>query len=290
MSRLDSFQIEQLKEIATYLRERRQEQSLSLEEIATTTFVPLRLLKAIDAGQFNLLPEPVFIQGFLRRYADALGLDGMTIAKSFPIESTPEPEPVDVVETPHPQAKTNDAQPIDSPSGERRFPYWVLGSAVAACLVAVVAIASLANRPKSDPKPVSQNPPAPTGQPSPSKPAPVTPKPSAPLVAASPAPSPSPTIAASPSPQPGQPVEVAVSLSDRSWMEVRVDGKTEFEGMLNKGDQKTWTGKKQVLLRVGNAGAVSASFNQSAAQPLGRAGEVKDVTYPTTIAPEQPAR
>jgi cytoskeletal protein RodZ len=88
---LDSVQQEQLKVIGTYLSQIRQEQDRSLEDIAAKTYIPLRLLKAIEAGQDKPLPEPVFIQGFIRRYADLLGLDGQDLAQKFPIHVTPLP-------------------------------------------------------------------------------------------------------------------------------------------------------------------------------------------------------
>jgi hypothetical protein len=61
-------------------------------------------------------------------------------------------------------------------------------------------------------------------------------------------------------------------------MEVVVDGNTIFEGMLEPGTQRTWQGKQKITLRAGNAGAVMAAFNQAAAKPLGKPGEVKEVT------------
>lgn len=84
MNHLDPAQVEQLQEIGAYLRQRRQESSISIEEIAAKTLIRLGILKAIEEGQFDQLPEPVFVQGFIRRYGDVLGLDGAALAKTFP--------------------------------------------------------------------------------------------------------------------------------------------------------------------------------------------------------------
>jgi hypothetical protein len=62
-------------------------------------------------------------------------------------------------------------------------------------------------------------------------------------------------------------------------MQIQADGKTEFEGTLNKGEQKTWTAKKNLLLRVGNAGAVTVSHNQGTEKVLGTLGEVKEINF-----------
>lgn len=75
-----------LKEIGSNLYQRRIELSLPIEEVAAKTYIRLALLKALELGQSDQLPEPVFIQGLIRRYGDVLGLDGATLAKTFPIE------------------------------------------------------------------------------------------------------------------------------------------------------------------------------------------------------------
>ncbi|KGF71769.1 hypothetical protein DO97_15645 [Neosynechococcus sphagnicola sy1] len=61
-------------------------------------------------------------------------------------------------------------------------------------------------------------------------------------------------------------------------MKVIVDGKSEFEGILNKGTQRTWQAQKELILRAGNAGAVMTSVNQGVEQPFGSLGEVKEIT------------
>ena len=84
MNNLNPTQVEQLKEIGAHLRQYREEQSISTEEVAARTYIPLRLLKALEEGQLDQLPEPIFVQGFIRRYADAIDLDGAALAQTFP--------------------------------------------------------------------------------------------------------------------------------------------------------------------------------------------------------------
>ncbi|NJN58803.1 MAG: hypothetical protein HC879_15555 [Leptolyngbyaceae cyanobacterium SL_5_9] len=91
MSKLDPIQLEQLKEIGVHLHQTREQQSKSLEEVAAKTFIPLRLLQAIEVGQATVLPEPIFIQGFIRRYGDVVGLDGIALSKQFSLDTTAVP-------------------------------------------------------------------------------------------------------------------------------------------------------------------------------------------------------
>ncbi len=77
---------EQLKRISEQLKTTREQAGIELAQVASQTFIPLRLLKAMDEGKFERLPEPVFIQGFIRRYGDAVGLDGRQMAKDFIVD------------------------------------------------------------------------------------------------------------------------------------------------------------------------------------------------------------
>ena len=61
----------------------RQEKGLSLEEMVVLTRIPRRLLQAIEEGNLDDLPEPIYIQGLIRQFADALGFNGAEFAQSF---------------------------------------------------------------------------------------------------------------------------------------------------------------------------------------------------------------
>jgi cytoskeletal protein RodZ len=77
---LNEAQLEQLKEISTHLRQVRQQKSIRIEEIAAQTMIRLGVLQALEQERFEELPEPIFLQGFIRRYGDALGLDGNALS------------------------------------------------------------------------------------------------------------------------------------------------------------------------------------------------------------------
>ncbi|WP_353932064.1 RodZ domain-containing protein [Okeanomitos corallinicola TIOX110] len=86
MTFLNESQQERLKEITANLRRIRQENSISLEQISMQTHIRLDCLRALEEWRFEDLPEPVFVQGFIRHYADKLGLDGNAIANSFEVK------------------------------------------------------------------------------------------------------------------------------------------------------------------------------------------------------------
>ncbi|MEH1875173.1 helix-turn-helix domain-containing protein [Nostoc sp.] len=83
MTLLNQAQVEQLKEITTHLRQVRQQKSICIEEIAAKTLIRAGVLQALEEERFEELPEPIFIQGFIRRYGDALGLDGNALSHTL---------------------------------------------------------------------------------------------------------------------------------------------------------------------------------------------------------------
>ncbi|MBD2561191.1 MULTISPECIES: helix-turn-helix domain-containing protein [Nostoc] len=83
MTLLNQAQVEQLKEITTHLRQVRQEKSIRIEEIAAETLIRAGVLQALEEERFEELPEPIFVQGLIRRYGDALGLDGNALSHAL---------------------------------------------------------------------------------------------------------------------------------------------------------------------------------------------------------------
>ena len=63
-----------MESIGTFLRREREQRGISLEEVADTTRIPVRSLVWIEEGRFGDLPGEVFVKGFLRSYARAVGV------------------------------------------------------------------------------------------------------------------------------------------------------------------------------------------------------------------------
>lgn len=61
--------------IGKKLQQAREEQGLTLEQVAAETHIRLHYLKAMEAGQFDSIPSRVQARGFLRYYASHLKLD-----------------------------------------------------------------------------------------------------------------------------------------------------------------------------------------------------------------------
>jgi cytoskeletal protein RodZ len=71
------------EQIGQQLRTARDTLGLSLNQIQERTKIPFNHLQAIDNGQIEELPEPVYVTGFIKRYAECVGLDGQRLADQY---------------------------------------------------------------------------------------------------------------------------------------------------------------------------------------------------------------
>lgn len=65
------------------LRRTREQQGLSLHEVADQTRISVRWLAALEEARTEQLPAPVFVIGYLRSYARVLGLDGDELIDAY---------------------------------------------------------------------------------------------------------------------------------------------------------------------------------------------------------------
>ena len=72
--------------ISARLEEARSSKGLTLEEAERDTRISRRYLEALERGQYDLLPAPVYARGFMRSYAGYLGLDPAEAVMSMPTE------------------------------------------------------------------------------------------------------------------------------------------------------------------------------------------------------------
>ncbi len=260
IAHLERQQAEKLAEIGDCLRHYREEHSLTLEQVATKTMIQARLLRAIEAGTVDVLPEPVYIKGFIRRYAESLGLDGAELANAFPI--APGIQPI------QPSWKDSAAAQL------RPLHLWV--AYIVVVVAAVSALSYLVSRSATwmaSPSGETEELATPEANPNQSptsdanSPTGVSPTPTASI--------PTPT----PTPGDANQVRVDITLTSQSWLRVVVDGQTEFEGVLSEGTQQSWTATNQLTVRAGNAGGVMLAYNNGQAEQMGDPGSVKEMTF-----------
>ncbi len=108
--------------VGATLREARKRQGIELGEIERATKIRGRFLVAIEAEDWDVLPGDAYARGFVRAYADQLGLDGARLAAEAPPVPTP---------------------PVAAERAPRRGSRRALTAALAVGLVAVIGVVGL---------------------------------------------------------------------------------------------------------------------------------------------------
>lgn len=79
-------------EIGSSLREARERQKLELPQVERATHIRSKYLAALEDERFDVLPGLAYTKGFLRTYADYLGLDGQRFVDEYSMRVPPEEE------------------------------------------------------------------------------------------------------------------------------------------------------------------------------------------------------
>lgn len=246
-------QVRKLEELGARLRQFRTEQSIPLEEVAAQTRIQARLLNAIEEGKLDQLPEPVYIKGFIKRFAEALGLNGAEFANAFPAGSS--------LQRLRPSWR-------HIPVAQLR-PFHLYLFYIVLVIGSVNGLSFLVSRSAQEAMNAAGY----------QSPAPQLPQPSNSLQ-----PSSQKNLKATKASEANQfsqdgPVQVGVTLKAKSWIRVVADGKTTFEGVLPEGTQRTWVADEKLIVRAGNAGGVLVEFNNEQAKQMGPLGQVQEVTF-----------
>src|SRR5215208_2971031 len=70
-------------EIGRFLEQKRKERGLSLEEVEQATKIRKRYLTGLEREDYAMLPDAVYARGFLKTYANYLGLDGEALSRQL---------------------------------------------------------------------------------------------------------------------------------------------------------------------------------------------------------------
>ncbi|MBE9028276.1 helix-turn-helix domain-containing protein [filamentous cyanobacterium LEGE 11480] len=242
-----------LKDIGLKLVHTREQREFSVEDLAVKTHIPARLLRSLENSDLSQLPEPVYIQSFIRQYANSLGLNGVQLASEFPVEP--------VVRSPRKIW-------LKRPKLQLR-PVHLYGAYALLIVGAVQGLSVVLNQ-SARQFPTLPNAPRVTPQNLPIEANQVAVGPNQPAVAQAQV-----KVSAS-----SKPVRVDLTLTDSSWVKFVVDGKNAYEGTMEAGEKRVLTADQKVTVIAGNAGGVIATFNGGQAKPLGAPGSVQEVSFP----------
>ena len=279
--------------IGRILEQTRRERGISLEEVEQATKIRKRYLTGLEREDYALLPDAVYAQGFLKTYANFLGLDGEALSRQLRSRRKPRRERGINYYAP----SSDFEQPLITPGGvagtEKRR---VSTSAVVTLIVALLALAAVIgtlyfvgrgvqltraeeNTPPAatvdkPPDGARQQPQNTAGEDAASEPELVNRTEDAAVeatAAATQAEEPT-TVGQSP---PADTLLVSVTVQDRpAWLLVRSDGVLAYEETATPGFTQTFEADRQLSITSGDAGAVAVEVNGQEAGALGDMGEV----------------
>jgi hypothetical protein len=233
------------------LRRERELRNVALRDIAESTKISERFLKALEEDRIDLLPGGMFPRAFVRQYSRYLGLDGERLAAEFVYA--------------HGSDQSEKRLPPPPAHGRGAF------SLVALALVAGVLLVAFGGWPRrgrdeaasrvATPPPVPSHAVAGADRVYPPPPASVaTPATAAPDAQRSPA--------------PGDLV-LTLSARERCWVWVQVDGQPVLNRVLEPGETEKVSATGEIVMSVGNAGGIDFVVNDRPGVALGGAGEVR---------------
>ena len=247
-------------QLGDVLNQSRQQVGLSLDEIEAETRIKRVYLEALEAEDFDQLPNRAAVRGFLRNYALALKLDAEYVLGLYQTEGESTGR-LDIARE-RVQLKSISMTP---PS--RFSPDLLIGFLLITALLGIILYYVYQQYVLPLEVASAIGSPLPTDEGAIVLPTP-TPLPTA---------TPTPTVTPTPLYYTGVTVELVIS--DESWVQVLVDEAKAFEGVLQAGERRHWTGDRQVAVRAGNAGGVDVFVNGEAMGLMGEPHQVVDQVW-----------
>lgn len=256
------FPEKRVKSVGSILREARESRRLSIEEASGVTRMGKTYLLALENDDYDRLPGPAYVKGFIRAYASFLGLSGDELLTLYE-------------DTIHPLSAYED-EPSDQPQkgkiGLQDRNRWT----VPLFLLVLVVLTAYVTSPKDEkPVEVSRNvvpvkvapvpPPAKVGDAPALAPRPAAPaKPDETLI-------PPPVESGGQLPQKG--IILKLKVNNDCQLNITIDGELTQQYDLKSGDLIEWKGARAFSLDLGNAGGVEAEFNGKNLPPFGDVGK-----------------
>ena len=250
--------------IGQLLREAREAKGCTLEEAERATRIRAKYLAAFEAEEFSVLPSEAQTRGFLRNYAQFLGLEADAILAEY-ARLTKKPG---LLGLPSAQPPALQKRPAAAAGGiqvrpRRRLTADVLVAAILSLALGLLLLwgglqvfSGLAD---AETTPASA-----TASVTPGLTATAT-SPAIDVAPTQPLPTPLPDYTG---------VHVLVRAEQRLWLRVTIDGVEDFSGLLRPGESQEFVGQQVVELATGNGKGTRVVWNGVDQGALGGVGEV----------------
>lgn len=280
-----------LESIGQKLKSAREGQGLSLSDIYQRTKIPVNHLQSIDNGAAEDLPEPVYVSGFIRRYAECVGLNPQSLVEEYRSQTDGSngngrggkhkgavlDKPMQPVMMAPPHVRTVKMEQGGGPGILRTMGVSVFWIIVILGLITFLFWWNSNNQSQQDSSAILQMRDVPNRFNS---------------VGPSGAPPPAADKSAASMPGDTAPTDSRISLSasQHVWVEVKsiATGDSLFTGYLEAGDRRDFQDAQGLRVRAGNGGSLSVENNGKSAT-FGPAGKITEKTFMAKVPNGAPA-
>jgi len=239
-----------------YLQAIRIEKGVSLDTVSKETRIRLETLIQIEEEDFKKLPDEVFVKGFLRAYAKAIGADGDEAIRLHESRLV-------VIK------KIAESEADLKRSSKNFWPRLLLALTTLFCLMAlsilIVPYLQIPSTPVAAPKKeIKKKEVAEIRE----------------VTAPAPAPAPKPEPKEEPVKKMPDKYLLRIETSEETWMKIIIDDQQPSEYSLYPGDHIELEATTGYNILIGNAGGVKLSLNNKPVEVEGKSGQVINVQLP----------
>jgi cytoskeletal protein RodZ len=252
--------------MAATLKQRREELGHTIESVAQATKIKSSYLRAIEEADFGKLPINVYTKGYMRQYAQFLGLrpEGIVEAyEAYLTASKARPEDVPLRR----ERPAEEQSKVVHRSASLHLSKRAL--LVVTILIALMGVYLALPHRREVPRPAEP----------PKREVPVPA-----VVTDQPPATPPQEVLVPDTPEPRQTARHALQIvaTDVVWLQVIIDGGEKREMILQPGEKVKYEAHDSLVLKVGNAGGVLLKYNEKDLEHLGNKGEVVRLSFPET--------
>ncbi len=229
--------------IGEVLKKAREEKKLTLEQAQRDTKIQLKVLASLETDAFSKLPNPTYVKGFIKQYAQYLGLDPEPLLNEY-ASLNPQTPPQEIAVKSEDEKIKTAASPVKKKSNLTT----IILASVIVVLVAGLGLSKLIGKVASAPKAKKVV-----------------------SVKASKKEKPKPLLV-----KESEPLKLTVTANQDSWMHIKCDGKIVYQSILKTGSSELFQAKEQIVLWVGNAAGLELNLNGQSLGPPGR-GVKRDI-------------
>ncbi len=237
-----------MQTVGEVLRNERENKGLSIKEIEAATSIRCLYINAIEEDNYTIVPGEVYLKGFIRNYANYLGLDARQMIELYRQSQTDVPAENETIAVDRP--KKVPEKPAISKQPNRLLIMSLLVVFIAGTAWWLFSSPKTAKEPQTDQQ-AQQTPAIPKQTPTPSSTPPAQTK----------------------------PVVLTAKYTERCWTSVTADGKQIYEGIPQAGETMTWEAQNTITITAGNAGGIDIVSNGQALGKLGEKGDVVAKTF-----------